>query len=350
MAETRRTAGNGAMLLVMLTSRFPARVPVIVLLAIAAGALTIAACGAFGRAGASTGGPLRTGAVAGAASSSARSHFVVLMMENREYNQVIGVPQSAPYINTLARHYTLATNYYAITHPSLPNYIALVAGDPLGINSDCTACVAQGPNVADQLQSAGLGWRAYMQDIPTPCYVLPGAADTPGGGGYAKKHDPFAYFPQIATAPARCANIVPLTQLTTDISHHALPPFVWITPNICNDGHDCSTQTADNYLRGFVPSVLGALGPHGVLALVWDEGTTGSGCCRLATGGHVVLVLAGHDVRHGGRVTAATDHYSLLRLIEDSFGLRHLRGAGCGCTHSLASAFRNGRSPHLKGH
>jgi phosphatidylinositol-3-phosphatase len=271
---------------------------------------------------------------------SARSHFVMIVLENRELGEVIG-SGSAPYINTLARQGALASDYHAITHPSLPNYIALLAGDPLGIASDCTDCQARGAALPDQLEHAHIGWRAYMEGLPHSCYA--GAS----AGGYAKKHDPFMYFRQTAGNPARCRGVVPLTQLAGDLRRERLPAFAWISPNLCDDGHDCGNATTDRFLAHLVPYLLAGIGPHGVLAVVWDEGTSNSGCCSLAAGGRVPLILAGPPVRAGYRLSTPADHYSLLRLVEDSFGLPRLRGAVCPCTPSLDAAFKRGVPPGL---
>jgi phosphatidylinositol-3-phosphatase len=271
---------------------------------------------------------------------SARSHFVVIVLENRELGEVIG-DNSAPYLQKLVRHGVLASDYYAIVHPSLPNYIALLAGYPLGISSDCTDCQARGAALSDQFERAHIDWRAYMEDLPQPCYV--GAF----AGGYAKKHDPFMYFPQVADDPSHCRNIVPLTRLTGDLRQGRLPAFSWITPNLCNDGHDCPTASVDRFLAHMVPYLLAGIGPRGVLAVVWDEGTSNRRCCSLASGGRVPLILAGPPVRAGYRLTTSADHYSLLRLIEDSFGLPRLRGAACACTPSLDEAFKRGVPPGL---
>jgi phosphatidylinositol-3-phosphatase len=303
---------------------------------------TLLACAAIAGCGsaASPGAPLELPSTPAQISRSARSHFVVIVLENRELGEVIG-SGSAPYINALAHRGVLATDYHAIAHPSLPNYIALLAGDPLGISSDCTECQASGATVVDQLERARFGWRAYMEDMPAPCYA--GAS----AGGYAKKHDPFMYFSQIAGNPARCVRIVPLTRLAGELRRGGLPAFAWITPNLCDDGHDCANATADHFLAHLVPYLLRGLGPHGVLAVVWDEGTTNSGCCNLAAGGRVPLILAGPQVRAGYRLTTPADHYSLLRLIEDSFGLPRLRGAACPCTPSLNAAFKGGAPVRL---
>lgn len=300
--------------------------------------VAIAGCGSA----VSPGAPLALPSTPARLARSARSHIVVIVLENRELEEVIG-NSSAPYINGLARRGALASAYHAIAHPSLPNYIALLAGDPLGITSDCDSCQARGVTLLDQLEGAHIGWRAYMEGLPQPCYAGVSA------GGYAKKHDPFMYFPQIAGDPARCHRVVPLTRLTTDLQGGRLPAFAWISPNLCDDGHDCGNSSTDRFLANLVPYLLQGLGPHGVLAVVWDEGTTNSGCCNLAAGGRVPLILAGPQVRAGYRLTTPADHYSLLRLIEDAFGLSRLRGAACPCTPSLNAAFAGGAPPHLSG-
>ena len=256
------------------------------------------------------------------------AHVVVIMMENEEFGGIIG-SHSAPYINSLARRYAVATGMYAIAHPSLPNYLALTGGSTFGIDSDCTGCSIGATSVVDQLERAGLSWRAYMEDLPAPCFT--GAS----AGEYAKKHDPFAYYTRITTDRRRCANIVPITRLAADERGGMLPRYMWITPNLCNDMHDCSVGTGDRFLSTVVPPLLRALGRGGLLFLTWDEGSSDSGCCRLATGGHIVTIVAGPGVRPGARLATPTDHYSVLQTIEDLLGLPRLRGAACACTSSL---------------
>jgi phosphatidylinositol-3-phosphatase len=298
--------------------------------------MALAGCGSSASPGASLALPGSPAQI----SRSARSHFVVIVLENRESDEVIG-SGSARYVNTLARQGALAIDYHAITHPSLPNYIALLAGDPLGIASDCTDCQARGAALPDQLERAHIDWRAYMEGLPRPCYA--GAS----AGGYAKKHDPFMYFRQIAGDPARCRKVVPLTRLAGDLRGGRLPPFAWITPNLCDDGHDCPTASVDRFLAHLVPYLLTGLGPQGLLAVVWDEGTSNRECCSRAAGGRVPLILAGPPVRAGYSLGIPADHYSLLALIEDAFGLPRLRGAACPCTPSLNAAFKSGAPPRL---
>lgn len=266
----------------------------------------------------------------------ARSHVMLIVLENREYGEALGEgpgEHGMPYFASLVRRGALFTDYHAIAHPSLPNYIALLAGNPLGIASDCEDCVAHGSTLAGQLEAAHRSWRAYMEGLPHPCFE--GAS----AGGYAKKHDPFLYFPRIARSRARCRRVVPLAELARDLRARSLPAFAWITPNLCDDGHDCANASVDRFLARTVPYLLRELGAHGFLAITWDEGSTDSGCCKLAAGGRVALLLLGPDVRAGTRIGAPADHYSLLALIERSLGLPRLRGAACPCTPSLARAF-----------
>jgi hypothetical protein len=257
------------------------------------------------------------------------THVAVIVMENEEYGDIIG-SSSTPYINALARRSAVATRMYAIRHPSLPNYLALTSGSTHGIDSDCTDCTVPGSGLAGQLSGRQISWQAYMEDLPHPCY--PGA----GAGNYAKKHDPFIYYRQIASDPAACARIVPFSRLGADEQGRRLPAFTWITPNLCHDMHDCGPAVGDRFLARIVPPLLRALGPRGLLILTWDEGSSDDGCCRLATGGHVATILAGPAAQAGARLAIPTDHYSVLQTIEDLLGVPRLAGAACSCTPSLA--------------
>lgn len=283
-----------------------------------------------GCASATSGGPVQTTPAPRAHIAAGRpAHVAVIVMENEEYGDVIG-SSSTPYINRLAHSYGLATSSYAISHPSLPNYLALTGGSTFGISSDCTDCSVPGSGLAGQLQAHGISWNAYMQDIPRSCFTGAGA------GEYAKKHDPFMYYRGLHA----CGRVVPLTQLYQDESHHSLPTFIWITPNLCNDMHDCSTGTGDGFLSGLVPPLLRALGRNGLLFLTWDEGSSDNGCCKLASGGHIATIVAGPGARRGARLRTPVDHYSLLQTVEDLLGVRRLGAAACACTPSLAPLLR----------
>jgi hypothetical protein len=173
-----------------------------------------------------------------------------------------------------------------------------------------------------------------MEGLPEPCFSGTDA------GPYAKKHDPFIYFESIARNPALCSHVVPFMQLASDERTGALPRFIWITPNLCHDMHDCSVARGDRFLAGVVPALLRSLGHNGVLFLTWDEGSNDDGCCRSARGGHVATIVAGPGARRGARLSAPTDQYSVLQAVEDLLGLPRLRYAACRCTPSLAPLVR----------
>ena len=143
--------------------------------------------------------------------------------------------------------------------------------------------------------------------------------------------------------PASCARIVPLGRLAGDERSRSLPRFIWITPNLCHDMHDCDPSSGDRFLAGVVPRLLGAMGPRSLLILTWDEGSSDDGCCRLAHGGHILTVLAGPAARAGARLSDPDSTISRpWPLIEDLFGLPRLGGAACRCTPSLAPLLRAG--------
>ena len=241
------------------------------------------------------------------------SHVMVVVMENKEYSQVIG-QADAPTFARLAARYASLTGYYGVSHPSLPNYLALVSGSTHGITSDCTDCLIGGPSLADTLEASGRTWKTYAEGLPRAGSLVPYA------GRYAMKHDPFAYFTSVRNDPARLRRIVPLTQLAPDLAAGRLPSFSLVVPDLCHDMHDCPVSTGDAWLRTFLPPVLASPQMRGgVVFVVFDEGTTG-----LRGGGHIPSLVLGATVRTGSRSAATTDHYGLLRTIEDAWGLPRL--------------------------
>jgi phosphatidylinositol-3-phosphatase len=230
-------------------------------------------------------------------------HIVVIVFENKDEAQVIGA-RSAPTFNAMARRFVRFTRYQGVSHPSLPNYLALVSGSTHGITSDCTTCVVDAPNLADSLERAGRTWKTYAEGLPSPGFT--------GGwaGLYAKKHDPLVYFRDIAASPARRQRVVPFTQLRVDLGQNALPDFALIVPNMCNSMHDCSVHTGDRWLARVLPPLLAL--PNTVVFITFDEGNGGN---------HVPALGVGTAVRRATRVTTPTNHYSLLRTIEQAWGL-----------------------------
>jgi hypothetical protein len=293
-------------------------------------------------AGSTTGPPVPTRDRA-AAHDSAITRVIVVVEENHSIGQIIGSPQ-APFLNRLAAKGTLLTSYFAITHPSLPNYIAMVSGGTQGITSDCGGCNVDAPNLADQLEAARVSWKAYMEDLPAPC------SDAHRAGSYAKKHNPFIYFASVRDHPGRCAKVVPLGQLDADLAAGRLPRLVFVTPNLDHDMHGVGeggddaalTAAADRWLEGLYGKLAGSSAWRGDTRLVvtWDEdhGTGaggGAGCCGdLATGGNVATIVAGPGVKPG-RDDATYSHYALLRSIETLFHLPLLGHAGDPATATI---------------
>jgi hypothetical protein len=272
--------------------------------------------------------------------SPASSRVIVIVMENAEYGEVLGNP-AAPYINALARGYGLATQSFAIGHPSLPNYLALTSGSTQGVSSDCTECQVSAVNIVDQLEGAGISWKAYLEDEPRACFQ--GAA----AGSYAKKHNPFIYYDDIARSRGRCKRLVGFSQLTADLRRGRLPTYTWISPNLCDDGHDCGVAGSDRFLARAGPALLRELGPHGFLVLTWDEGSSERACCAgVARGGQIATILAGPDVRRGVRDSRPVDHYGVLGTIEEALGLPPLAGATDPSSGRLAGLFT--RQPHIR--
>ena len=244
------------------------------------------------------------------ASVPAFKHVTVVVFENKEASSVLGNP-AAPTFNSYARRYANLTRYYAVTHPSLPNYIALVSGSTRGITSNCTACTVNAPNLADSLEAAGKTWKVYAEGLPSRGFL--GAAS----GRYAKKHNPFAYFPSITSNAARRARIVPLQELRSDLRAGTLPNFAFVVPDLCSSMHDCPVSVGDSWLHRTVAPLLRL--PNSVVFVLFDEGESSD-----RGGGHTAALVLGTAVRRGVRSKALTGHYGVLRTIEDAWGLARL--------------------------
>ena len=241
------------------------------------------------------------------------THVVLLVFENHEASEIAGNPDARTF-NALAHRYATLTSYDGLAHPSLPNYLALVSGSTQGITSDCTDCIVRGRSLADTLAAAGKTWKTYAEDLPYRGFTGGSA------GRYAKKHDPFLYFRDVADSRTLRNRVVPLTQLGRDLARHRLPDFSLVIPNLCSDMHDCSVATGDAWLKAHVEPLLRS--PElrgGVVFVVFDEGTSDTG-----GGGRVEALVLGPTVRRGSRFTKPTNHYGLLRTIEDAWKLPRL--------------------------
>jgi hypothetical protein len=349
-------------------------------------------------------------------------HVFILLLENEGYQLSFGPASPAPYLNQLKRRGALVSNYYAISHFSLGNYIALVSGqapNPATI-SDCeqfsefvatgvtpdgqaigSGCVypANVATVTNQLEARGLNWKAYMEDMgndprreSASCGHPPiGAADNTQaaqiGDQYATRHDPFVYFHSIIDTPSCAQHVRNLGALDADLkSIAATPNYVFITPNLCHDGHDggpvshCvdgepgGLVSADRFLQSVVPQILAsaAFRRDGLLIITFDEadieydydaatkavsvrGGDTTACCNEqpgpnipayqadagstrtaingpgligAGGGRIGAVMLSPFIKPGTLSQLPYNHYALLKSVEDMFGLAHLGFAG----------------------
>ena len=315
-------------------------------------------------------------------------HVWVVVLENKGYDETFGAGSPAPYLSqTLTSQGQLLTDYYGIGHQSLDNYVALVSGQAPNVETqaDCQfytdvvpgvmspdgQAIGQGcvypkavQTIADQLQSAGLSWRGYMQDMGTACrHPAPNSRDTTqtasaaAGGEYAARHNPFVYFHSIVDTSACTANDVDLAQLPSDLAAGTgAPSFSLIVPDLCEDGHDAPCAdgragglvSADAFLKTWVPQITSspAYADNGLLIVTFDEAentSDASSCCGEQPGyntinpgalipgmggGRTGAVVLSPFVAPGSTNSTPYNHYALLRSVEDLFGLGHLGYAG----------------------
>jgi phospholipase C len=243
-------------------------------------------------------------------------HVIAVLMENHSYAEVIG---HAPYITALAHRCGLATNYHAITHPSLPNYLALTSGSTHGDTSDCTPqeCPVRGKSIFSQVTAHHLGWRSYAESMPTAC-------DTGSSGLYAARHVPAVYYLNVRSICR--SHVRPMGGLTSGRLHLALksghaPAYIFVTPNLCNDMHDCGVTTGDRWVSEWIPMMRRSRAyqaGHTVIFLVWDEGSGAN---------QVPLVVVSPYTPAGTRSSRSLNHYSLLRTSEHLLGFHRFLGA-----------------------
>ena len=241
-------------------------------------------------------------------------------MENHGFDQVAG---HSPYLNALARRCGLAADYHAVTHPSLPNYLALTSASTQGLDgSDCSpgpGCRSGGPSIFGQTR-----WRAYAESMPDRCVRS-------NAGDYAPRHNPAVYFTRVAAACA--ADDVPLSRLSGDLRSGRLAAYTFIAPNLCNDEHDCPVAQGDAWLAKWVPRITSSPAYRSgqtALFITYDEDDHHEG-------NRVYTVVAASSVRPGTVSRTHFTHYSMLRTQEQLLGLPGL-GRAASAT-SMASAF-----------
>ena len=258
-------------------------------------------------------GLLAAGPHLAAATAPHHDHVVVVVMENKSFDEAI----SQPYTSGLLAAGAKLTNSVAVTHPSQPNYFALWGANTLGIRND--NCPAPGSpfltqNLGQMCEAAGLTWKTYSENLAvagsTAC-SFDGSAST---GLYTRKHEPWTYYLNLNHANER-----PYSDLAADLAGHALPNLAFIIPNNCHNTHNsttpgCGLADGDAWLAANLPAVIDALGPKGLLVLTWDEDDS-------SANNHILTALVGPLVAAGSESSQAVNHYTVVRMICEALGI-----------------------------
>lgn len=246
------------------------------------------------------------------------AHVVIVLEENHSYSSVIG-NSAMPYLNSLASHNTLATQYYANTHPSIGNYFMLTTGQII-TNDDSFSSVVNVDNIVRHLLTAGKTWKSYAESLP---YVGYTGGDT---GAYVRHHNPFTYFSDVFDSSAEKLNLVPFSQFASDLANDRLPDFSFVIPNVNDDAHNGTLQQADQWLQANIAPVLSnpTFQKDGILMIVFDESYTTDTAWG---GGHVAAVLAGPLVKKGFQTSTHYQHQNMLRTIMQAIGTGGYPGA-----------------------
>jgi phosphatidylinositol-3-phosphatase len=266
---------------------------------------------------------------AGAAAPARYDHVLWIWFENKA--PVVG-SADAPYFTALAGQCGLATNYHGITHPSLPNYLAATGGSTFGVTDDAapSAHPIDGPSIFGQVKAAGGQWRSYQESAPGRCALT-------SSDRYAVRHNPAAYFTGIRgdcrawSVPLGSASAGALAQ---DLSRSRLGAFSFVTPDLCNDMHDCPVSTGDRWLKAWLPRILASpayrAGRTAVVVTFDEDDRT--------AGNRVSTIVVAPSVRPGTTSGAPFTHYSLLRTTEQLLGLPTTLG-NASTAASMRSAF-----------
>ncbi|KAH6579270.1 hypothetical protein BASA50_007814 [Batrachochytrium salamandrivorans] len=239
--------------------------------------------------------------------------FGVIVLENRNFKTVI----NDKYMGTVLRKKgKLLTNYHALTHPSQPNYLAMISGDTSGVFLDYPSDINR-KTIVDLLEAKGISWKTYQENYPGDCYT-----DTDSEDLYYRKHNPFISFKLISQNPSRCAKIVNADQLQTDINNKDVPQYFFYSPNINNDGHDTNAKTASDWLQGFIePLLANPYFKNTVFLITFDENEW---LLPWFNDNQIYSLLVGGPVAPNTSDNTKYTHYSQLATIEARWGLGSL--------------------------
>lgn len=248
-----------------------------------------------------------------------RGTVFTIVFENEDASNVIS--PNNPFFAELASKYGRAVNYKSSTHPSCPNYILMTSGSTNGVTNDNdpnqNVRVPGSANLMAQLDAKGVMWRAYMESMGAPCQMQ-------SSGNYCAHHDPFLYYSYVAGDPASCnQHVVDYDQNFTADLQSGLYKYMWITPNMCDDMHNCSAQIADAWLQKTVTTIMAspAYTNGGAIFILFDEGSSRA---PGATAPLLTLVISPNLTSAPFQTSTPFDHRSYLATIEDIFDLERL--------------------------
>src|SRR5213596_2549430 len=248
-------------------------------------------------------------------------HVFIVLEENNDYSSVTS--SSMPYLTGLAAQYGLATQYYANTHPSIGNYLDMTSGTVLTNDDSYSGSPFNVPNVFRSLIAASKSWKGYAEDLPSTGFVDYTQIEV---GQFASRHFPPIYYTDVHDNPAQAQNVVPFTQFATDLANGTLPNYSFIVPNLCNDAHDCSLNTADSWLQTHIAPLVNnaAFQKDGLLIVVFDEASDSD---STHGGGRIPFVVVSPTKSKRGYVsTTLYQHQSTLRLMLKGLGVTSFPG------------------------
>ena len=252
-------------------------------------------------------------------------HVFIVAEENTNYADVIG-SSSMPYFNSLANQYGLATQYYADLQSSIGAYFMWTTGQTLTTDGSQTPITfpVSVDNVVRELLAAGKTWKQYAESIPSVGYVG-GDGTGPDGGVFVMRHIPLPYMTDVQNSSTQRQNIVPFTQFATDLANGTLPNYSFITPNMCDNAHDCSLNVADNWLKTNIDPLIKSaqFRTDGLLIVAFDESANDN----THGGGHVAAIIISPLAKGGYKSTTFYQHESVLRLMLEGLGVKTLPGA-----------------------
>jgi phosphatidylinositol-3-phosphatase len=245
------------------------------------------------------------------------SHVFLVVEENHSYADVIG-NSSMPYLNSLASQYGLATQYFANGHPSMPNYLMLTTGLTESFDDNFSGTISD-DNVVRELTKAGKTWKAYEESIPSAGYL--GSDALP----YLRRHNPFSYLSDVQQDPSQAANIVPFSQLASDLANDALPQYSFIAPDVNNDAHDGTLAAADSWLQSNIAPLIASqtFQNGGLLIITFDESEDSD---VENGGGHVATVIISSKSKLKYQSQTEYQHQSTLRLVLQASGVGSFPG------------------------